>query len=223
MAFPLPLFLFLFSSSSFPLPLFLFLFSSSAYAQYHYAIEDTAANQVIRRGTTSTTGIPVGTLILAPNSTYRYWRYKIDTAYIGFIDFTTGGNGQTFNIPSVRLRLPSSFDADGDRLDTGAEFVIGTSPNQFDTDNDGLSDGAEVQQGLNPADGLPGPIGLLHSVDTLGTAMDVTTFDDVAVMADSTNGISVFNVFNTMSPIIIAQVDTPGTARAVAYTKTTLS
>src|SRR5207247_1422612 len=47
-------------------------------------------------------------------------------------------------------------------------------------------------------------------------AVDVCAFNDIVVVADSERGISVFNVFNRMAPLIIAQVDTPGTAQRVS-------
>ena len=58
--------------------------------------------------------------------------------------------------------------------------------------------------------------GIIGSADTPGTAVDVAAFNDIVVVADSDRGIAVFNIFNAMDPLIIAQVNTPGNAQAVA-------
>src|SRR5262249_54780591 len=47
-------------------------------------------------------------------------------------------------------------------------------------------------------------------------AVDVCALNDMAVVADSDAGVAVFNVFAGMNPTLIARVDTPGNARAVA-------
>ncbi len=143
----------------------------------------------------------------------------MSSTYLGTIDFTTPSSGSRFTIPTVNLKIPQTPDSDGDGLYDDAELVIGTSPSNGDTDNDGVNDGAEIEQGLDPFDGLPGAIGLISSVDTPGTALDVCAFNDVAILADGANGVSILNVFNQMSPIIMGQVNTPGNASAVALTE----
>ena len=106
-------------------------------------------------------------------------------------------------------------DGDHDALSDIAEGVVGTDPSNPDTDNDGISDGAEVQQGTNPLDGLPARTGIIASADTPGIAVDVCALNELAIVADSDAGISVFNVNNGQNPITIAQVDTPGEATRV--------
>ncbi|NKB25505.1 MAG: hypothetical protein GKR87_14235 [Kiritimatiellae bacterium] len=197
--------------------LLLLSFSSFAQTPYHYAVEEVGLGQVISRGTTEEK-VPAGTLILAPNILFRYWLYEVAAEKIGYVDFTTPGDGRQFTIPAVNLGISKASDYDNDGLDDDAEFVIGTDPNNSDTDGDQIFDGAEVAQGLDPSDGNPTQLGLISSVDTLGMAMDIQAFNDIAIIADD-GGVSVFNVFNRMAPIIISQVSTPGQATAISHTK----
>lgn len=113
-----------------------------------------------------------------------------------------------------------SIDFDMDGLPDIVELIYGTDPANPDTDNDGISDGAEVNQALDPLDGLPALTGIIATADTPGTALDVAAFNNVVAIADADRGVSVFNVFNGMNPVIISQVDTLGLAQAVAISGT---
>ncbi len=146
---------------------------------------------------------------------------------VAFYDPLTKRFGSVHPILSLRLPFtlphptmlpvsPELRDSDGDGLADVVEFVVGTDPKKSDSDGDGLPDGVEVDQGLNPLDGLPATTGIIATARTPGTAVDVTARNDVVVVADSDRGVTVFNVFNGMDPVSIAQVDTPGTATAVA-------
>ena len=204
--------------------LFTFLFlllSVIGYTQttqslYFYAIENLDTGEVVRRGTTGRDGIPSGSLILAPNTNYREWLFEAGAGLVGFTQFTTPAAGRPFTIPPINLELSQSPDSDGDGLDDDAEFIIGTLPTVADTDEDGINDGAEIAQGLDPNDDNLVRTGIIGTADTRGVAVDVCAFNDIVIIADSDTGISVFNVFNAMNPIIIAQVDTPGQATAVS-------
>ena len=46
--------------------------------------------------------------------------------------------------------------------------------------------------------------------------MDVCTINNLAVLAELDAGVSVYNIFDGMNPRLVAQVDTPGSARRVA-------
>jgi hypothetical protein len=122
-----------------------------------------------------------------------------------------------YGLPRVLLHpvSPEEIDTDGDGLVDVAEHVFGTDATQPDTDDDGVPDGAEVQQGTNPLDGAPMELGPIASVRTLGAAVDVAALNNVAVVAEGTAGISVFDTKNIFNPVRVAQVDTPGDARAV--------
>lgn len=116
---------------------------------------------------------------------------------------------------TVDFDNPSDIDDDG--LPDIAEHIIGTDPTNPDTDGDGVSDGAEVRNGTDPLDGLAVSTGIIASAATGGTAVDISAINDIAIVADSEAGISVFNVTAGLNPVRVAQVDTPGTALAVAF------
>jgi len=63
---------------------------------------------------------------------------------------------------SIRKRVNSNLDADGDKLLDGDEARYGTDPNEDDTDNDGLTDYDEITvYGSNPLDADSDQDGLL--------------------------------------------------------------
>ncbi|HYS54652.1 MAG TPA: SdrD B-like domain-containing protein, partial [Thermoanaerobaculia bacterium] len=155
-------------------------------------------------------------LTLAQLETYYASFYDVRNGKVGFVRFTTPQNGLSQMMPRVVLRDPLPLDTDLDGLPDEVEAIIGTRPDLADSDHDGVSDKAEIDQGTNPLDGAPSVSGIVQSVKTLGTAVDVCAVNDMAVVAESTAGVAVFNVFNGMNPTSIAQVDTPGDARAVA-------
>jgi hypothetical protein len=185
---------------------------------FYYAIENLATHLVEHRGTSRGGGRSFSNLLLAPNTDYRAWLLEADTLLVGRREFRTREAGVRTVVPEIFLRPHNTLDADEDGLPDVAEFIAGTDPRNPDTDGDGLADGAEVRQGLNPLDGLVARTGIIASVDTSGIAVDVCTFNDVAIVADSAAGITVFNIFNGLAPIRIAQVDTPGNALAVSCT-----
>ncbi len=150
---------------------------------------------------------------------------------VHFYDAST----KTFGLVTPNLREESPYlfphfalakfasnasDSDADGLPDLAEIVLGSNPEDRDSDGDGISDDAEIDQGTDPLDGRPVVTGIIASVDTPGTAVDVCAINNTAIAADSEAGITVFNASNPQSPIRVAQVDTPGTALAVSCSGT---
>jgi hypothetical protein len=97
-----------------------------------------------------------------------------------------------------------------------AEDVLGTDPANPDSDGDGIPDGEEVRNGTDPLDGRPVATGVIASQPLPAGALDVCAFDNRALVALGGAGVGVLNVFNGLSPTLIAQVDTPGSAHQVA-------
>ena len=196
----------------------LLLASLTAAAQdsdYPYLVENQTTGQVVRRAVSDTRGIPRRELILQPNTSYRLWMLETTSLRVGQRDFITPTNGAAFTIPTVTFRNPITPDSDDDGLHDEAEYILGTSALNPDTDGDGLDDGSEFFQGLNPLDGFIAQTGVIAAADTPGRAVHVHAFDDKLVVADGVAGISLFNIFNGMAPILIARVDTPGQATLV--------
>jgi hypothetical protein len=183
---------------------------------HYFAIVGWFTGDIIQRGMTGSNGIAHDNLTLAPVTLYRQWILKAETLSVGYSDFTTPDGGGRFTFPDTVLGPSLAPDTDTDGLHDEGEFIMGTDPNNPDSDSDGIPDGAEVQQGLNPLDGRPAATGIIASADTPGTAVDVCAVNDLAAVADSEAGVSIFSVVNGESPVAIAQVDTPGTAQRVA-------
>lgn len=107
-------------------------------------------------------------------------------------------------------------DRDHDGLPDAAEDIVGTDPTNPDSDGDGVSDGAELDQGSNPLDGRPASVGIQATVKGTGTAYDVAAFNEIAITAEGTSGVGLFNVSRGYNPVFVGTVATPGDARAVA-------
>ncbi len=183
----------------------------------YYLVEDLENNRVVLRGAAQGEGDELSRLNLPPDRRLRLWILEAASLRIGHATFTSAGAGQPTVIPTFGLSDRVTHDTDNDRLHDLAEFIIGTDGQNPDTDGDGLLDGAEVRQGMDALGGRPVRTGIIGATDTSGNAAHVFTFNDLAVVADSDRGISVFNIFNVMNPVIIAQVDTPGRATETAF------
>jgi len=182
----------------------------------YYCIENLDTHQVVQRGKTGVNGLAFDNLILGANTDYRAWVLQASTLQVGDVSFTTPNNGSTFKIPDITLHVDTAPDSDNDGLSDLAEFIVGTDPLNPDSNSDGIKDGPELQQGLDPLGGLAAQTGLIGSTSSPGSAVDVFAANDVALVAETGSGVSIFNIFNGMSPVLIAQVATAGTARAVA-------
>lgn len=179
-----------------------------------YALEDTS-NNLIQRGRTGRGGA-LDNVILRPDTLYRLTRFFPNTPGIGVVEFQSSSSGKPTYIPRGTLNTDTSGDSDGDGLSALVELVLGTDPAKPDSDGDGIPDGVEASQGTNPLDGRPATLGIVATAPTPGTATDVYTVTDLALVTLGDSGLGVFNIFNGLNPVLIARVDTPGNARAVA-------
>lgn len=96
------------------------------HSRFYYAIENLDSGSVVRRGLTSSNGIPGNGLILSPNTRFREWLFQAESGFIGFSDFRTPASGSRFTIPPITLHPPLSPDTDGDGLSDDAEFIVGS-------------------------------------------------------------------------------------------------
>jgi len=107
-------------------------------------------------------------------------------------------------------------DDDEDGLADVVEEIYGTDPFDPDTDGDGILDGAEVQQGLDPLGGLIVQTGIIATIETPGSAVDLDALNNMVVVADDNGGVILLNVFSGMNPVAIGSLATPDRATRVA-------
>ncbi|HSH16723.1 MAG TPA: Ig-like domain-containing protein, partial [Verrucomicrobiae bacterium] len=158
-------------------------------------------------------------LILEANSFYGLYYYAPESGRIAMVYFYSADTGAVTEIPPALFLGESlySADADGDGLSDFAELIVGTNPLLADSDEDGLADEAELLAGSDPRDGLPLAQGTLAAVQTQGAALDVTAFNQTALIAEGTAGVSVLDTVNAFNPIRTILFDTPGNAVGVSF------
>ncbi|MGB2771858.1 MAG: Ig-like domain-containing protein, partial [Anaerolineae bacterium] len=183
---------------------------------HYFAIRNWFTDVVVQRGRTGANGIAHENLNLQARTLYRQYILQPSTLLVGFADFTTPLDGLTIDIPPTYLGNSTAADSDGDGLNDDGELVMGTQVNNPDSDGDGVNDGAEVQQGTDPLGGLIAQTGIIATTQTPGPAVDICAVNDLVAVAEMETGVSIFNVFNSINPTIMAQVNTPGQAQSVA-------
>ncbi|MCI0537102.1 MAG: hypothetical protein L0Z50_17945, partial [Verrucomicrobiales bacterium] len=146
-------------------------------------------------------------LILAPDSLYLVSYFDPLTKNAGAAVFLSRAAGRTTPVLTAPLEPLSAdeLDSDGDQLADLVEVIIGTATNRADTDGDGVQDGAEIAAGTNPADGQALGLGVVVRRDTPGTAIEIDTVNDRAIVADSDWGLAVFDVANSLAPVLLSQ------------------
>ena len=200
--------------------------------EFFYAFYDLDSRLTLRGKTTSYANI-FNQVFTPANSRFLQFFFLPSEMKISSAAFTTPAAGRSYLIPNIDLEPPyeknySEYlfleegepplggDSDQDGLSDDIEFVIGTSRLNTDTDGDGISDYAEVRQSTDPLDGRPAITGIIGSATTPGSAVDVCADNDIAITANGSAGIVVFNVVNKASPFRVAVVDTPGNAQRVS-------
>ena len=155
-------------------------------------------------------------LILSPQNFHVVLYSEPERKRIGAAYFISARAGQSTTIPTAMLIEDDFPDTDGDQLSNLVEGILGTSPGSADSDGDGVPDGAEFANRSNPLDNLPPTTGVVASVDTPGTALDVAVVDNFAVVADGPAGFSLLDVSDPFAPVLVAQLDLATNPKAVA-------
>lgn len=156
-------------------------------------------------------------ITLPPSTSYQFYEYHSATRLIGQTNAMTSLLGLESLLPLVELsddRLRTDTDYDG--LSDLAEFILGTASNDPDSDGDGFPDGEEVFQGSSPFAAQVAGFGVISSSATSGIATDLAASDGQIAIADGAAGVSVISVVAGENPLRVAQVQTPGSAVAVA-------
>lgn len=180
-----------------------------------FYVLDNLDTKTITRGRTGIGGA-MSNVLLAPESNYQLQIYLPVAGVLGESRFISAASGRRTRIPGAGTVPDQGLDADLDGLGARVEFVLGTDADKADTDGDGVPDGAEVREGADPNSGLAVATGVIATSDTPGNAIDLAALNDLVLVADAEAGVSVFNVFNGLTPVLVAQVDTGGRARRVA-------
>ncbi|MBK9140762.1 MAG: hypothetical protein IPM17_18745 [Verrucomicrobia bacterium] len=180
-----------------------------------YALEDLTSG-LVQRGRTEPRGY-LNDVILRPNNPYRI-RVLLGPALTFYeSEFISASAGVPTRIPYGSPVELSAVDADGDGIPAEAEFVLGTNDAKRDTDDDGISDLEELRNGTDPLDGQPAATGIVASLDTPGTAVDVAVTDNnFALVADSAAGLAVVDLTDPLRPILAAQLNLGSPVGAVA-------
>jgi len=190
--------------------------TNSSIGTHFFVIQDLENGAVLQRGETAGSGIAHINLILPPNRRFRQYVLNPADLSLGITEFRTPSSGTSLQLPDIILGEDAGLDSDQDGLSANAEFVMGTNPAQPDTDGDGIRDGAEVLQGSNPTDGLPTRLGVIGSTDAVDSARDIAIEGDLAFVADGDAGLGIYNIFNGLNPVRIAQLNLNGPATRVS-------
>ncbi|MEZ6186472.1 MAG: Ig-like domain-containing protein [Planctomycetota bacterium] len=181
-----------------------------------FALENRETQLVEQRGEAQDTGIAFDRLPVRANTTYRLWVLHAPTLRIAFVTVRSSGNGLQTELPPFQLRPATPHDQDRDLLPDICEWIVGTDPLNPDTDGDGVQDAAELLDSQDPADGSGVRTGILGAAPAPGTILDVDGLNDSVVVAVENTGVVVYNAFNRMAPLAIADVRTGGPTLRVA-------
>ena len=162
--------------------------------------------------------------VLPENRRFSLTIYDRRGERLGSFDGQTGVSGSILDIQDIEFVSTDGLpDTDGEGLVDAAERVIGTLPDNPDTDADGISDAAEIDGGLNPNDNNPFPTAIIASLPLQGEAKAIVVEgspDDptrqTAYLATGSHGLAIVDVTQFDLPIVLGQLNLPGTAIDVA-------
>jgi hypothetical protein len=176
----------------------------------YYAIEDLDNRRVVQRGTAGSQGIAFDEILLGPNTRHRAWILEAATLRVGRASFTTPNAGRSLAAPEFLMLDRPTHDADNDGLSDLGEFILGSDPFNADADGDGRGDGEEVRAGEDPSSGLATRTGMIDGVPIAGGPQRVAAYNDLAIVTRGNQGLQVYNIFNRMSPVLVADLPTTG-------------
>jgi hypothetical protein len=150
--------------------------------------------------------------VLTPNVRYVLTVYQASTNSSAVYRGQSSASGRITDIGTIILDQFGGPDADGDGVPDVGEHAIGTNPNSTDSDGDGISDDSELTQGLNPLDNSGFPTGVISNLPLPGNAEAVAVANDLVYVATGSHGLAVVDGTAFDNPILLGQIDLPGTA-----------
>ncbi|MFZ4409274.1 MAG: VCBS domain-containing protein, partial [Paracraurococcus sp.] len=164
-------------------------------------------------------------LFLSAQTDYDIVVFDPETGLIAHNQGRTPQSGIGVNLSSGLVFEPgSAADSDFDGLADDIEHAIGTSPTNRDSNADGITEFNSLRLGIDPLAGVSLPTGIIASLSLNGTARDITLALDLAgtgsrtaLVANGAAGVAVVDVGNPLSPRVLATLDLPGDARALAF------
>ena len=193
------------------------IFRPAAQSQYSVALQD---GTIVARGVTN--GVGRFSAVLPANQTFLVTVANAVSNQVVTTFLNSGLPGNSLR-ESLFLAPTLGIDTDGEGLLDEVEQVLGTNPNLVDTDEDGIDDLTEVQQGLSPLDNQDFPTGIVASLTLQGEANEVSIVGSTleptgqtAYIATGSHGLAIVDASEFSNPIIVSQLDLPGTATDVA-------
>jgi len=164
-------------------------------------------------------------LFLPAESDYWITAFDPESGLVAHNQGHTPQSGIGVNLSSGLVFEPGILvDSDFDGLADDIEHAIGTSQTNRDSNGDGISDFQSLRLGIDPLAGVSLPTGVIASLALDGTAHDVVmaagltgAASRTAIVGTGTAGIALVNVDVATKPTIIATLDLPGDARALAF------
>lgn len=153
--------------------------------------------------------------ILTPDVDYSLTLFQASTNRSGVFSGRSSRSGIVTDLGLLVVGQVGGLDTDGDGLPDVGELAIGTNQNSADTDGDGITDSAEIAQGLNPLDNRGFPTGVISSLPLPGPASGLAVDGDSIYAATGSHGLAIVDGKKFDSPILLGQIDLPGTASDV--------
>jgi hypothetical protein len=171
-------------------------------------------NGFIQRGQTNFQG-QFNNLILPSNNYFSVVYADPETFKIGSAIFASEAGGTRIDIPRANMSDSVDADSDSDGLKDDLEEVFGSFVNNPDSDGDGVLDSEEFNIGSNPLDGVALPTGIVTNLAFSSPPTSIEIVSNRAYVTLGVAGLAIVDISDPLLPIIVSQIDLPGTCMDV--------
>ena len=160
-------------------------------------------------------------VFLQPNTLYELYFYDPASGYVAANLLRTGASGTRDLDYKPPMLLPDATPVQANGLTEVASMIVGANPNIVDslTPGSGISDRAALIQNTAGSHALVTQAGPVGAVDLLGEAQAVALAGTganggglTAFVATGSHGLAIVDLSNPSTPLVLAQLDLPGTA-----------